>query len=111
LYTTADTVFTVSVIIKIVRAVPVPIWIIVWIIIIAIIKSINLLGGFIIYKQLVFEHTVMNKICGVLLFCVPLCIGNFPQEAVTVLIIITCAVATFAAIQEGHYVCTGKEID
>ena len=109
--TVADIVFTAIVIIKVVLSVNVPLWIIIWIICIAVIKCINIISGFVIGGRFVSEHTVMNKLCGILLFAVPLCIGNFPWQPVAVLIILTCVLATIAAIQEGHYIRTGKEIE
>lgn len=108
--TIADIVFIVIAVTKSVSTVYVPIWLIVWIILIAVIKFINIVSGFVIYERFITEHTVMNKICGVLLFLIPLCIGQLSQPIVKVLIIITCCVATFAAIQEGYYVRIGKEI-
>ena len=108
--TIADIVFTGIVLIKLVRAVYIPVWLIIWTVCIAIIKCINIISGFVICKRFVSEHTAMNKICGVLLFVIPLCIGNFPWQPVAVLIILTCAAATLAAFQEGHYIHTGKEI-
>ena len=108
--TVADVVFVLIVLIKVVRTVYIPIWLIVWIACIAVIKFINIISGFVIYKRFVSEHTVMNKICGVLLFAIPLCIGLFPQQPVAMPVILTCCAATFAAVQEGHYIRTGKEI-
>lgn len=55
-------------------------------------------------------HTRMNKIVGILLFIVLLFAGNTPWQFNLVLVCITCAVATFAAIQEGHFIRMGKEI-
>lgn len=109
--TIADIAFTAVVIIKVLRAVYIPVWLIIWIACIAVIKCINIVGGFVIYKRFLSEHTVMNKICGVLLFAIPLCIGRFPWQPVAVLIILTCSIATFAAVQEGYYIRTGKEVD
>lgn len=108
--TIADVVFTAVVLIKVARAVYVPTWLLIWIVCIAVIKCVNVVSGFVIHKRFVSEHTVMNKICGALLFAVPLCIDCFPQQAVAVLVILTCAAASFAAVQEGHYIRTGKEI-
>ena len=108
--TIADIVFVIIVLIKVVSAVSIPMWLIIWTICIAVIKCINIISGFVIYKRFVSEHTVMNKICGVLLFAIPLCIGIFPWKPVAALMILTCAAATFAAVQEGHYIRTGKEI-
>lgn len=77
---------------------------------IASIKCINLISGFVIHRRFISEHTVMNKICGGLLFVIPLCIAHFPWNMVEILIGLTCVVAAIAAIQEGHYIRTGKEI-
>lgn len=108
--TAADIVFTGIVIMKVLQAVNIPRWIIVCIVCIAAIKCINMISGFLIYRRLVSEHTVMNKVCGVLLFAVPLCIGRFPWQLVHVLILLTCIAAAFAAVQEGYYIRIGKEI-
>ncbi len=109
--TIADIVFTVIVIIKVVQAVNIPVLLIIWIAGIAAVKCINIVSGFVIYKRFVSEHTIMNKICGVLLFAIPLCIGRLPRQPAAVLIILTCAAAAIAAVQEGHYIRTGKEIE
>lgn len=87
--TIADIIFTIIVIIKIVHTVNIPVWIIVWTCCIAVIKCISIINGFVIYKRFISEHTVMNKICGVLLFAIPLYIGWFPRQPVAVLIILT----------------------
>ena len=108
--TIADIVFVLVILIKVVRAVYIPTWLIIWIVCVAAIKCINIISGFIAHKRFFSEHTVMNKICGVLLYVIPLCIGQFPEQPVTMLIILTCGAATFAAVQEGYYIRTGKEI-
>lgn len=108
--TVADIVFTVTVLIKVLRAVYIPLWLSIWIVCIAVIKCVNIVSGLILFGHFVSEHTLMNKICGALLFAVPLCIGLFPWQAAAILMIVTCAAATFAAVQEGHYIRTGKEI-
>ena len=51
-------------------------------------------------------HSVMNKASGVLLFLLPLTIPAVPLRDSA---IVTCAAATFAAIQEGHFIRTGRE--
>ena len=108
--TIADTLFIGIVILKTVRAIPVPLWSIIWIVCIAVMKIINMISGFVIYKRFVCEHTVMNKLCGVLLFAFPLCLGLLSHKAVTGMIALLCAIATVAAIQEGVYIRTGKEV-
>ena len=108
--TIADIVFTAVVIIKTVQTVNIPMWIIIWIVCIAVFKCFNMISGFVNSKHFVSEHTIMNKLCGILLFIIPLCIGSLPWQPVAILIILTCAIATIAAIQEGRYIRAGKEI-
>lgn len=59
-------------------------------------------------KRFVAEHTVMNKITGFLLFLLPFTLKliRLKYSAVTV-----CLAATFAAIQEGHFIRTGREVE
>lgn len=109
--TAADIVFAVVVTVKNVLAADFPKWLIVWIACIAVIKAVSILIGFIKHKRFLCEHTVMNKICGVLLFVIPLCVGRLSRQSVMILIVLTCAAATFAAMQEGHYISIGKEIN
>ena len=49
----------------------------------------------------------MNKVTGVLLFIVPLTLSIVPLIYTGIPI---CSVATFAAVQEGHFIRTGKGI-
>ena len=109
--TIADIIFVLVVLIKILRAVYFPPWLTWWIVVILAIKIINIASGFIRHKRFVSVHTIANKICGGLLFLIPLCIDNFPWQPVMVLIIVTCTVSTFAAVQEGHFIRKGKDIE
>ena len=109
--TIADIAFSVVVLIKVLSVVYFPPWIIVWVACIAVIKFINIISGFILKGRFVSEHTPLNKITGFLLFLIPLYIGLLTWQAVSVLIILTGLAATVAAIQEGHYIRTGKEVD
>lgn len=107
--TVADLVFVIAVLIKIVMNVIVPTWLWIWTAIIALIKLINLISGFVVCRKFVAVHSIMNKITGGIMFCLPLFIGlKLPQEVISGICIIACAAATFAAIQEGHYIRTGK---
>lgn len=108
--TLADTVFVLSMLIKVISAIDIPTWLIVWVAVIALIKVVNLISGLIMYKKFVAEHTKMNKATGVILFITLFCAGFLPWQISSVLVILTCAVATFAAVQEGHYIRTGREI-
>lgn len=103
--TIADFIFVVVCLIKLVPILEVPIWLWVWTGVIAVIKIINLISGFIVEKMFVAEHTIMNKLTGLLLFVLPMTLELIDLKYST---IIVCAVGTFAAIQEGHYIRTKK---
>ncbi|MBR4719348.1 MAG: phosphatidylglycerophosphate synthase, partial [Lachnospiraceae bacterium] len=81
------------------------IWMFIWIGIIAIIKVINIVSGIIVRGKLISIHSAMNKFTGVLLFVLPLTITIIDLRYSAVIV---CAAATFAAIQEGHYIRTGR---
>ena len=104
--TTADFVLVAVCLWKLLPMLSVPLWLWLWIGGIALIKAVNLLSGFIIQKRFVAMHTVMNKVTGMLLFVLPL---TLPVVALNHSAPLVCAVATFAAVQEGHFIRTGKE--
>ena len=101
--TIADIVFVVVCLVKLLPVLNIPVWLWVWIGIIALIKVINIISGFIVQKRFVSVHSTMNKVTGLLLFVFPLTISfiNLKYSAVVV-----CIFATFAAIQEGHFIRT-----
>ena len=110
--TAADIVFTAVMLIKVIRAVSFPVWLIVWIVCIAVLKGINILCGFVLYKRFVTEHTVWNRLCGVLLFALPFCIGGLlPRIPTAPLFLPVCVTATLAAVQEGYYIRIGYNMD
>lgn len=53
------------------------------------------------------EHTIMNKVTGFMLFILPL---TFVFIELKYSAVVVCTIATFAAIQEGHLIRTGREI-
>jgi CDP-diacylglycerol--glycerol-3-phosphate 3-phosphatidyltransferase len=83
----------------------IPIWLYVWIGIIALIKAINIISGFAVQKTFMAVHSTMNKATGVLLFLLPLTISVFPLKYFAIVI---CTAATYAAIQEGYLIRTGE---
>lgn len=99
--TAADFVFVAVCLIKLLPCLAVPLWLWIWIVLIALIKMINLISGFVIQKKFVAFHTVMNKVTGVLLFVLPLTLQAVELKVSAPLV---CTAATFAAIQEGHYI-------
>ena len=104
--TTADFVLVVVCLIKLIPVVYVPSWLIIWIILIAVIRLINLISGYVIRKEIVALHTVMNKVTGILLFVLPMTLTAIDLRYSGAFVSV---VATFAAIQEGHLIRTGKK--
>ena len=101
--TVADFVFVVACLVKLLPVMDISVWLYVWIGVIAVIKIINVVSGYVVQKQFVAVHSLMNKVTGVLLFLFPLTLSfidlKFSATAV-------CITATFAAIQEGHFIRT-----
>ena len=103
--TIADYVFAVICLIRLLPVIHLPAWLYVWIGIIAFIKVVNIISGFAVQKKLAAVHSVMNKVTGLLLFLLPLTISFVPVKYSGVIV---CASASFAAVQEGHFIRTGK---
>lgn len=82
-------------------------WMWVWIIIIAAIKLRNIICGLLRWKSLISIHSILNKVTGFVLFLLPLTIQFIELKYSFVAI---CLIATLAAIQEGYYVRTGRDI-
>ena len=104
--TTADFVFASVCLIKLVPAIHTPTWLIIWIIVIAAIKLTNLISGYVMQKEIVVLHTYMNKVTGILLFVLPLTLTFIDLKYSGAFV---SAVATFAAIQEGHLIRRGEK--
>lgn len=109
--TIADCVFVIVVLVKVLPAVSVPEWLRIWIAVIALIKLINPVSSLVMLHRIVPMHTAMNKVTGFMLFLLPFGIGRDLWSTFVIAATAACFNATFAAIQEGHYIRTGKEID
>ena len=101
--TIADFIFVIACLFKFIPAMDIPNWLYVWIGVIALIKIINIISGYVVQKQFIAVHSVMNKITGALLFILPLTISFVDLKYSA---IVVCIIATFAAIQEGHFIRT-----
>ena len=103
----ADFIFATVWLIKILSGIAVPMWLWTWIIIIAGVKIANIIYAVVFAKRFIVEHTLLNKITGVLLFLLPLTLYwvDFKYSAMVV-----CVAATFSAVQEGYYIRKGREI-
>ena len=103
--TAADFILVAVCLIKLIPAMDIPPWLLIWIAIIALIKLINIISGYVMQKEFVAAHTVMNKVTGICLFILPLTVSFIDLKYSGAFV---CAAATFAAIQEGHYIRTGR---
>ena len=101
--TAADFVLVIVCLIKLIPVLQIPMWLIIWIIIIALIKASNLVSGYLLRKEIVVLHTAMNKVTGIMLFVLPLTLTIIDLKYSGAVV---CAVATFSAIQEGHLIRT-----
>ena len=99
--TAADSILLAVCMIKLFPVLDIPSWLSIWITIVALIKMINILSGFVMQKELVAVHTVMNKVTGVFLFIQPLTLKIIDLKYSGAFV---SAVATIAAIQEGLFI-------
>ena len=106
--TAADIIFAVCVLIKLLNAVHLPAWLLVWIAVIALIKALNIVCGFIRYQRFTAVHSVLNKICGALVFLAVPVIGYLGSVKAMPALAATCAAATAAALWEGYCIAFGK---
>ena len=99
----ADLAFVVSCCIRLITVLVLPHWLWLWGAAIVLIKVINQISAIVMYKKCLFPHTLANKAAGLLLFVgVPLTV--FLESVVPMVMI--AVVATFAAVQEGHFIRT-----
>ncbi len=96
--TIADIVFVAVCLIKLLPVLHVPVWLYIWIAVIAMIKLLNIAIGYIRHKKFTAVHSMINKVTGWLLFVFPLTLAfiNLRYSAAVV-----CIAATAAAIHEG----------
>lgn len=105
--TAADFVFTVVCLIKLLPVIGLPLYFLIWTAIIAAIKIINIISGFVMQRKFVTVHSILNKLTGLMLFVLPLTI---PFVDLQYSGYVVCVIATLAAVQEGHLIRTrGKE--
>ena len=103
--TAADLLFVAVCLCKLLPVLDVPVWLYAWIGVVALIKTVNLVSGYVMQKRFVALHTPMNKAAGALLFLLSLTFSCIELKYTSVVV---CAVATFAAVQEGHFLRTGR---
>ena len=99
--TGADIVFVAVCLIKLLPVLHIPVWLCIWIAIIAFIKVASIAVGFIRQREFISVHSVMNKMTGGMLFVLPLTLAFIDLKYSAV---VGCVVATVAAIQEGYII-------
>ena len=105
--TAADTVFFAAVIVKTLCAVSFPLWLVLWICGIAVIKCVNAVSSFTVFGRFVTEHTLLNKLTGAALFILPFTLGSVDIRYSAAPL---CILATLAAVQEGRLIRSGRII-
>ena len=103
--TAADIVFAAVCLIKLLPVLHVPVWLYIWIAVIAFIKAANIAEGYIRQKEFISVHSLINKVTGGMLFVFPLTLTLIDLKYSGAVV---SAAATFAAIQEGHLIRTGS---
>lgn len=107
--TIADFAFLAAVMIKLAFYVHVPSWLIVCVIVIAAIKLSGIIVGAAKYRRLVTVHSVLNKLCGALVFTALFFAGfELPPLLRLCAILIVVSTAFAAAIHEFFVICSGK---
>mgnify|MGYP003319264431 CR=1 FL=1 len=102
--TIADIFFVTVVLFRFIPQIEIGLGIVVWIGLIAVIKALNIIMGFVRQKQFVAVHSTANRITGVLLYVLPLTTAFVDIKYSSCVV---CLAATFAALQEGYIVLKG----
>ena len=105
--TASDFVFMLVCTIKVLPLFHIPVWLWVWITLIALIKIFNITLVFIRKKKLISIHSVLNKATGFVLFLLPLTL-TFSKTIYS--IVAVCAFATVAVMQEVYLIAKGQEV-
>ena len=99
--TIADFIFVFSALYKLLPMTEIKMEIWIWIGVIAVLKIINIISGFVTQKRFVAVHSWTNKITGLALFVLPF---SFSVIDIKYSSVVVCLLATFAAVQEGHFI-------
>ena len=97
----ADILFVVCCAARLLQEVEIPVWLWIWAGVIVFIKIVNQVSALVVCKRFCFPHTWANKLTGLILFLAA------PTMFWSVIpISMVAAIATFAAVQEGHFIRT-----
>ncbi len=104
--TLADIVFAAALLIKLLPILELPLWMIGWVGVIALIKVVNIVIGFVRRHTLTAVHSVINKVTGALVFMLPFTLTIINIRYTVPLI---CLVATVAAIMESRTISSLRQ--
>ena len=101
----ADILFVVCCAVRLLQVVEIPVWLWIWAGVIVFIKMVNQVSALVVYQRFCFPHTSANKLTGFFLFLAAPAVfwSVIPIAAVA-------AVATFAVVQEGHFIRTKQVV-
>jgi len=100
----ADICFVACCAIKLIPVIQIPTWLWIWAGGIVLIKLTNQISALVVCKRFCFPHTWANRLTGLLLFL------SVPMTSWSVVpITLVAGIATFAAIEEGHFIRTRKK--
>ena len=105
--TAADFVFMFVCCVKILPLLHLPVWLWVWMILIALVKIMNIAFVLIHRKKLISIHSALNKTTGFALFLLPLTLTLVKTTYSTAAI---CVTASIAAMQEAYYIAKGQDV-
>ena len=95
--TVADIIFVVVCLVKLLPVLHLPVWIYIWVGLIACVKVFNIIYGYAVRKQFLADHSILNKVTGALLFVLPLTLSVIDVKYSAAVV---CAMATVAAVRE-----------
>ena len=99
----ADIILVACCAIRLLPMLQIPVWLWIWAGAIVFIKIVNQVSALVVCKRFCFPHTYANKLTGLSLFLAA------PTVFWSVIpLAIVAAIATFAAVQEGHLIRTGN---
>lgn len=108
--TLADFVFASAAFIKLLPAIQLPEWVLIWTGSLLLLKILNIALGFLKHHRFVPIHSVLNKCCGAVVFFTPLFLGaGIPECFSELLLFLVCMFASAGALQEAHYIWTGNQ--
>jgi CDP-diacylglycerol--glycerol-3-phosphate 3-phosphatidyltransferase len=103
----ADFIFIAVMLCILLQIIRIPLWMVIWIAGIAIIRGLSLIIGFIKFHSIAFLHTYANKATGLLLFCFP---AILVLTGLTATGILLCTVASISAIEDLAINIRSKEL-